>query len=99
MNHRKAAFAVLVPIVLSFAAFAQIDDATKQLSHDILKELIEINTTDSVGSVTAAAEAMAKRLRDAGLSRERRAGARTQRPQEEHGGAPARHRASTSRCC
>ncbi|PYX35231.1 MAG: peptidase M20, partial [Acidobacteria bacterium] len=49
-------------------ANAQIDEATKQLSHDIFKELIEINTTDSVGSVTAAAEAMAKRLRDAGFA-------------------------------
>ncbi|HET9743675.1 MAG TPA: M20/M25/M40 family metallo-hydrolase [Terriglobales bacterium] len=49
----------------SFAA-AQIDDATRQLSHDIFKQLIEINTTDSVGNVTTAAEAMAQRLRDAG---------------------------------
>ena len=46
---------------------AQIDDATKQLSHDIFKELIEINTTDSVGSTTVAAQAMAKRLLDAGF--------------------------------
>ena len=38
----------------------------RQLAHDIFKELIEINTTDSVGNVTTAAEAMAKRLRDAG---------------------------------
>src|SRR5579862_2585929 len=34
---------------------------------EIFKQLIEINTTDSVGSVTAAAEAMAKRFRDAGF--------------------------------
>ncbi|HST12684.1 MAG TPA: M20/M25/M40 family metallo-hydrolase [Terriglobales bacterium] len=67
MSHCKAAFAILVPFLFCFAAYAQIDDATKQLSHDIFKELIEINTTDSVGSVTAAAEAMAKRLRDAGF--------------------------------
>ena len=40
----------------------------KQLAHDIFKQLIEINTTDSVGNVTTAAEAMAKRLRD-GASR------------------------------
>src|SRR6266705_2187929 len=40
---------------------------TKQLAQDIFKELIEINTTDSVGNVTTAAEAMAKRLRDAGF--------------------------------
>ena len=46
---------------------AQIDDATRQLSHDIFKQLIEINTTDSVGNVTTAAEAMAQRFRDAGF--------------------------------
>ncbi len=46
---------------------AQPDEATRQLSRDIFRELIEINTTDSVGSTTRAAEAMAKRLRDAGL--------------------------------
>jgi len=46
---------------------AALDDATRQLSRDIFRELIEINTTDSVGSTTLAAEAMAKRLRDAGF--------------------------------
>jgi len=44
---------------------AQIDDPTRQLAHDIFKQLIEINTTDSVGSVTAASEAMAQRFREA----------------------------------
>jgi len=46
---------------------AQLDDANRQLSRDIFKELIEINTTDSVGSVTTASAAMAKRFRDAGF--------------------------------
>ena len=46
---------------------ASLDDATRGLAHDIFKELIEINTTDSVGSTTAAAQAMAKRLLDAGF--------------------------------
>jgi acetylornithine deacetylase/succinyl-diaminopimelate desuccinylase-like protein len=46
---------------------AQVDDANKQLSHDIFKQLIEINTTDSVGSTTVAAQAMAQRLLDAGF--------------------------------
>ena len=46
--------------------FAQTHDATRQLSRDIFKQLIEINTTDSSGSTTAAAEAMAQRFRDAG---------------------------------
>ncbi|HEY0767995.1 MAG TPA: M20/M25/M40 family metallo-hydrolase [Steroidobacteraceae bacterium] len=44
------------------------NQAADALAHDILKELIEINTTDSVGNVTSAAEAMAKRLRDAGFA-------------------------------
>ena len=46
---------------------ADLDAATRALSHDILKQLIEINSTDSVGSTTVAAEAMAKRLLDAGF--------------------------------
>lgn len=44
------------------------DEATRKLAVDIFKQLIEINTTDSVGSVTAASEAMAKRFRDAGFA-------------------------------
>lgn len=51
-------------------AVAQMDGASRRLSHDIFKQLIEINTTDSVGSVTAAAEAMAQRLRAAGFPAE-----------------------------
>jgi acetylornithine deacetylase/succinyl-diaminopimelate desuccinylase-like protein len=49
-------------------ARAQVPDQTKQLARDIFKQLIEINTTDSVGNVTTAAEAMAKRLRDGGFA-------------------------------
>jgi acetylornithine deacetylase/succinyl-diaminopimelate desuccinylase-like protein len=37
------------------------------LAHDIFRQLIEINTTDSVGNVTTAAEAMAKRFLAAGF--------------------------------
>jgi acetylornithine deacetylase/succinyl-diaminopimelate desuccinylase-like protein len=54
-------------LALALASHAQIDDATKQLSHDIFKQLVEINTTDSVGNVTTAAQAMAQRLLDAGF--------------------------------
>ncbi len=54
-------------MVLCSYTQAQIDDATRQLSHDIFKQLIEINTTDSVGNVSTAAEAMAQRFRDAGF--------------------------------
>jgi acetylornithine deacetylase/succinyl-diaminopimelate desuccinylase-like protein len=52
---------------VSLDAQVQPDPATRQLAHDIFKQLIEINTTDSVGSVTAASEAMAQRFRDAGF--------------------------------
>ncbi len=68
MNYPRAVLCVPVLVFLfSSTASAQIDDATRQLSHDIFKQLIEINTTDSLGSVTAAAAAMAKRFRDAGF--------------------------------
>src|SRR3989475_7344352 len=54
--------------IVAPAGRTQSQDQTKQLSHDIFKQLIEINTTDSVGNVTTAAEAMAARLRDGGFS-------------------------------
>src|ERR1700733_8525617 len=57
-----AIFAIPTPVVQ-----AQVDDATRQLSREIFKQLIEINTTDSEGNVTTAAESMAKRLGDAGF--------------------------------
>jgi acetylornithine deacetylase/succinyl-diaminopimelate desuccinylase-like protein len=49
------------------SSFAQLDNQTKQYAHDTFKQLIEINTTDSVGNVSTAAEAMAQRFRDAGF--------------------------------
>jgi acetylornithine deacetylase/succinyl-diaminopimelate desuccinylase-like protein len=68
LNYPKAVLCVpILAFLFSSTTSAQIDDATRQLSHDIFKQLIEINTTDSVGSVTAASEAMAKRFRDAGF--------------------------------
>jgi acetylornithine deacetylase/succinyl-diaminopimelate desuccinylase-like protein len=60
-------FFFLFSLVFTWPSQAQIDDATKKLAHDIFKQLIEINSTDSVGSVTVAAEAMAQRFRDAGF--------------------------------
>src|ERR1700683_5556766 len=51
-------------------ALAQLDAQTKKLSRDIFQQLIEINTTDSVGSTTVAAKAMAQRLLDAGFAKE-----------------------------
>jgi acetylornithine deacetylase/succinyl-diaminopimelate desuccinylase-like protein len=44
--------------------------ADQQLLRDIFQQLIEINTTDSVGDCTAAANAMAARLKAAGFADE-----------------------------
>jgi acetylornithine deacetylase/succinyl-diaminopimelate desuccinylase-like protein len=41
--------------------------AHQQLAREVYRELVEINTADSVGSVTKAAEAMARRFRAAGF--------------------------------
>ena len=45
-----------------------LDPPTRQLAHDVFKQLIEINSTDSIGSTTAVAEAMRQRLLDAGFA-------------------------------
>jgi acetylornithine deacetylase/succinyl-diaminopimelate desuccinylase-like protein len=62
---------LIFSLVLSLSIEAQqpspADEATRKLALDIFKQLIETNTTDSVGSVTAASEAMAQRFRDAGF--------------------------------
>lgn len=54
-------------LLISLPARGQSSEEVKRLARDVFRELIEINTTDSVGNVTAAAEAMAKRLREAGF--------------------------------
>ena len=48
-------------------ARTQATGANHKEAVDIFQQLIEINTTDSVGSITAAAEAMQQRLLDAGF--------------------------------
>jgi len=44
-------------LLLCSLAFAQSETANHRLAHDVFKQLIEINTTDSTGNVTTAAEA------------------------------------------
>jgi acetylornithine deacetylase/succinyl-diaminopimelate desuccinylase-like protein len=65
---RGAGSLAALALLVGGAAQADIDPATRQLAHDVFKQLIEINTTDSVGSVTVASEAMAARLREAGFA-------------------------------
>jgi acetylornithine deacetylase/succinyl-diaminopimelate desuccinylase-like protein len=67
LSLRAFALSILC-LLLALPAVAQLSPADRQLAHAILKELIEINTTDSVGNVSTASEAMAKRLRSAGYS-------------------------------
>ena len=72
----RALAAVTAAIALATAASPELvartpaDEASVKLATEIFKQLIEINTTDSVGSSTVAAEAMAQRLRDAGFQAE-----------------------------
>jgi acetylornithine deacetylase/succinyl-diaminopimelate desuccinylase-like protein len=60
----------LLLTVATVPALAQLDPQSKKLSRDIFQQLIEINTTDSVGSTTVAAKAMAQRLLDAGFAKD-----------------------------
>lgn len=64
---RRLSAALLAPIVVPAVLSAQALAPHQQLAHDIYKELIEINTADSVGNTTTAANAVAKRFLDAGF--------------------------------
>ena len=59
---------LVITIAAVTPAYSQLLSPRQQLARDIYKELIEINTTDSVGNTTVAAEAMSKRLKDGGFS-------------------------------
>lgn len=63
----SAALSASPAVAQSAPAWTPPDPATKQLALDIFRQLIEINTTDSVGSVTAASKAMQQRFLDAGF--------------------------------
>ncbi len=66
------------------------DQDTRKLAHDVFKQLIEINTTDSIGSTTVAAQAMAQRLIEAGFPA---ADVTVVGPNERKGNMVARYRA------
>jgi acetylornithine deacetylase/succinyl-diaminopimelate desuccinylase-like protein len=88
---KKLHLAVLV--ALGSLTAAPLDDATRQLAHDIFQQLIEINTTDSVGSTTVAADAMAKRLLAAGFAPD---DIKVLGPNDRKGNMVARYRGSGS---
>ena len=71
MKNRAAALALAFTLSIHGAAIAQTSrGAEEALFRSIYKELVEINTTDSVGDTVAAASAMAKYLIAAGLPAE-----------------------------
>jgi acetylornithine deacetylase/succinyl-diaminopimelate desuccinylase-like protein len=97
LNHRHC----LLSSVLVLASLAtqtawsgapQSQQTTRNMAHDIFKQLIEINTTDSVGSTTVAARAMAQRLLDAGFPA---ADVSVVGPNDRKGNMVARYRGKT----
>src|SRR4051812_32715559 len=69
---RHLGFALIASIVAGRAAPSAADvapPAAQRLMRDVYKELVEINTTASVGDTYAAAKAMAARLVAAGFPR------------------------------
>ncbi len=73
MRNRLAGLAVLASLAVSSAlaqtapTYTPPDPATKELALGIFRQIIEINSTDSVGSVTAVSKAMQQRFLDAGF--------------------------------
>ena len=61
----RVTFAFIVPFAT--VGLAQAGEEPRALARSVLKQLIEIDTTDSNGDNTAAAEAVARRLREAGF--------------------------------
>src|SRR5580704_9990180 len=68
LQRKHTSLLLLTLLSLASTALAQAQDDAKQQSRAIFKQLIEINTTDSIGNVTTAAQAMASRLLDAGFA-------------------------------
>jgi acetylornithine deacetylase/succinyl-diaminopimelate desuccinylase-like protein len=62
-----AAFAASSALAQSAPAWTPPDPATKELALGIFRQIIDINSTDSVGSVTAVSKAMQQRFLDAGF--------------------------------
>ena len=64
---QRGIWLLTVAALLPFAAHGQEQSHPHALAREIFQQLIQINTTDSVGNVTTAAEAMAVRFLDAGF--------------------------------
>jgi acetylornithine deacetylase/succinyl-diaminopimelate desuccinylase-like protein len=67
MSFRNNSIAFLCAVACAAVLSAQTNPHQTR-AREIFKQLVEINTTDSVGSTTAAAEAMAARFKSAGFA-------------------------------
>ena len=94
-HNMKPSLAVLIALLGGFGRVSlAADDPSRALARDILRQLIEIDTTDERGDTTAAAEAMAARLRDAGFPA---ADVQVLGPEPRHGNLVARFRGTGAR--
>src|SRR5260221_14086559 len=89
---RYGMFALL--LALAGGSPGAADEDARSLARQVFQQLIEIDTTDAKGDTTAAAEAMAARLRDAGFPA---ADVQVLAPEERHGNLVARLRGSGAR--
>lgn len=67
LHAQSAAGSAPAPAAAAVPAGPATLSAHQRLAREVYRELVEINTVDSVGSVTAAARAMAQRFRAAGF--------------------------------
>lgn len=88
---KHLALPILLLATTLHAAAPPLDPPTRQMIRDIYQQLIEINTTESAGNMTAAAEAMAGRLRAAGFPA---SDVQVLGPEPRHGNLVARLRGS-----
>jgi acetylornithine deacetylase/succinyl-diaminopimelate desuccinylase-like protein len=94
MKTRSAVLAVAMIIGIAAVPPAGAQEDVRRLSRDILRELIEIDTTEATGNTTTAAHLLADRLKQAGLSEQ---DVLVIGPDERHGNLVARLRGTGAR--
>ena len=95
----KTTLALIIALIVAAPAIsadgtAESRDTYQQMAQEILEQLVEINTTDSVGNTTEAAEAMAARLVAAAFPKD---DVRVLWPEASKGNLVARYRGTGDR--
>ena len=94
MKTRTAALSLVLLAGIAAAQLARAEEDVRRLARDVFRQLIEIDTTESTGSTTPAARAMAARLKEAGFPD---ADVVVVGPDDRHGNVVARLRGSGAR--